>query len=208
MRARHVHASESFSPNRGFVAGSSESVRRFPKRGAKLLERFILRRRALGHAAMGWTPQPYTGACKTSRGRNRVCFTLQFETSDLCGYLKDHEAVWPEMQAALVECGWHNYSLFYRKDGFAVGYFETDEDFATACKRMDAYAVNTKWQAAMSKYVPAGKSPLDGGDTSLAHYFYIGEDAPGATPPYSAWLAAGVAIGFGLSLAATRLLRK
>ena len=39
------------------------------------------------------------------------------------------------MQRALVECGWHNYSLFYRPDGLAVGYFETDADFATACEQ-------------------------------------------------------------------------
>ena len=27
--------------------------------------------------------------------------------------------------------------LFYRDDGFAFGYFETDTDFATACEKMD-----------------------------------------------------------------------
>ena len=72
-----------------------------------------------------WRPQPFTGAARTRTGRRRVAFQLQFEPSRLGEYLKDHEAVWPEMQQALVSCGWHNYSLFYRADGFAVGYFET-----------------------------------------------------------------------------------
>lgn len=30
------------------------------------------------------------------------------------------------MQQALVDCGWYDYSLFYRADGFAVGVFQTD----------------------------------------------------------------------------------
>jgi L-rhamnose mutarotase len=34
-------------------------------------------------------------------------------------YKDKHKQVWPEMQAALKECGWHNYSLFMKKDGTA-----------------------------------------------------------------------------------------
>jgi L-rhamnose mutarotase len=51
----------------------------------------------------------------------RVCFQMKFDSGDLDQYLLDHEAVWPEMQEALVRSGWHNYSLWYRKDGFAIG---------------------------------------------------------------------------------------
>ena len=50
--------------------------------------------------------------------------------------MKDHEAVWPEMQEALVRCGWHNYSLFCREDGFAVGYFETEKGLQSALDAM------------------------------------------------------------------------
>ena len=88
-----------------------------------------------GRAVGSWLPQAFTGAARTRSGRRRVCFTLQFESSKLGSYLKDHEAVWPEMQTALVECGWHNYSLFYRADGFAVGYFETPHSFEDAMER-------------------------------------------------------------------------
>jgi L-rhamnose mutarotase len=110
-----------------------------------------------------WGPQTYTGGGgRTRAGLRRVCFQLQFEPSKLDEYLKDHEAIWPEMQRALVDCGWHNYSLFFRPDGFAIGYFETDVDFATACARMEAHEVNARWQSAMAKYTPAGLSPLEG----------------------------------------------
>ena len=58
------------------------------------------------------------------------------------------------MQQALVDCGWHNYSLFYREDGLAVGFFETPIDFETACAEMDDTAINPTWQQAMAKYAP------------------------------------------------------
>eukprot|EP00966_Prymnesium_polylepis_P304852 7043328-Prymnesium_polylepis.2 len=142
------------------------------------------------HRARGeWVPQAFTGGGRRTRcGRRRVCFQLQFDPARLDEYLKDHESVWPEMQQALVDCGWHNYSLFYRRDGFAVGYFETDEDFQTACQRMEAHEVNARWQAAMSKFTPAGLSPLEGA-ADLCHYFYLGSDSEGADAPAAAAVA-------------------
>merc|ERR1712194_926920 len=72
-------------------------------------------------------------------------------------------------------CGWHNYSLFCRPDGFAVGYFETEDDFQSACARMQAHEVNSRWQAAMAKYTPTSTSPIEGAK-ELQHYFYLGVD--------------------------------
>ena len=63
----------------------------------------------------GWQPQEWTGGgTKSGAGKNRVCFQMRFNTDTLPEYLADHSAVWPEMQQALIDCGWHNYSLFYR----------------------------------------------------------------------------------------------
>jgi len=122
-----------------------------------------------------WQPQAYTGGGrKLPNGLRRVCFQMHFDVDQLGQYLKDHEAVWPEMQKALVECGWHNYSLFYREDGFAVGFFESDVDFQAACERMSAREVNSSWQAAMSKYTPANVSPI-GSAGELKHYFHLGQ---------------------------------
>ena len=126
---------------------------------------------------MPWAVQASTaGGGRTKLGRKRVCFTLQFDPTKLDAYLEDHKEVWPEMQKALVECGWHNYSLFYRPDGFAVGYFETDDSFATACERMDKRPINNRWQATMSKYTPSGKEPLEEDSAELKEYFYLGEN--------------------------------
>ena len=138
-------------------------------------------RRALSAVARNWSPQAFTGGGSlTANGRRRNAFYMQFDTTELAEYLDDHaNGVWPEMQTALVDAGWHNYSLFYRPDGFAVGYFESDTDFTTACARMDATDINTKWQAAMSKFTPAGVSPIDASG-EFTHYFYLGVDVAGS----------------------------
>ena len=49
----------------------------------------------------------------------------------LAEYKDRHREVWPEMQDALRETGWHNYSLFLRPDGLLIGYVETP-NFALA----------------------------------------------------------------------------
>jgi L-rhamnose mutarotase len=100
---------------------------------------------------------------------------MQFNPKDLPQYLKDHEAVWPEMQEALVRCGWHNYSLFYRPDGFAVGYFETDSGLEEAAKKMESEEVNTRWQETMKKYTAEGVRP-DEAFGPMEQYFYLGAD--------------------------------
>jgi L-rhamnose mutarotase len=54
----------------------------------------------------------------------RICFVLQVKPNRLEEYKARHRAVWPEMQAALRDTGWKNYSLFLRADGLLVGYME------------------------------------------------------------------------------------
>jgi len=112
----------------------------------------------------------------TRTGRKRICFQMKFDTSNLSQYLKDHETVWPEMQKALVECRWHNYSLFYRSDGFAIGFYETENNnHQESCDRMSQYDVNTRWQNMMSKYTPSNVRP-DEETSTLEHFFYVGND--------------------------------
>ena len=73
-----------------------------------------------------WSAQATTaGSGLTRAGLRRQCFTMRFATENISQYLEDHRCIWPEMQQALVDCGWHNYSLFYRADGLAVGYVHT-----------------------------------------------------------------------------------
>ena len=82
---------------------------------------------------------------------NRYCFCLQVKPDRLTEYVDRHRDVWPEMQAALRESGWHNYSLFLRDDGLLIGYVEAD-DLEAAQKAMAATEVNTRWQAEMTEF--------------------------------------------------------
>ncbi|WP_413116418.1 L-rhamnose mutarotase [Streptomyces sp. CY1] len=103
----------------------------------------------------------------------RVCFLLKVRQDRIEEYRERHEAVWPEMRAALAETGWHNYSLFLREDGLLVGYLET-EDFAAAQAAMAATEVNARWQTEMAPFFEAldGARP-DEGMKPLTEVFHL-----------------------------------
>jgi L-rhamnose mutarotase len=103
----------------------------------------------------------------------RVCFLLQVRPERLEEYKERHRQVWPEMQQALRESGWNNYSLFLRPDGLLVGYLET-EDFAAARAQMSKREVNTRWQREMSEFFlnPPGVTP-DRALTRLEEVFHL-----------------------------------
>jgi L-rhamnose mutarotase len=84
-------------------------------------------------------------------GRERVCFTARIRPDQLAAYRERHQAVWPEMTAALRDAGWTNYSIFLSPDGLLVGYLETD-DYPAALAAMAATSVNERWQAQMSPF--------------------------------------------------------
>jgi L-rhamnose mutarotase len=81
----------------------------------------------------------------------RVCFVLQVKPDRLQEYKARHRNVWPDMQQALRETGWNNYSLFLRADGLLVGYVETD-DFDLARDGMAQREVNERWQREMADF--------------------------------------------------------
>jgi L-rhamnose mutarotase len=103
----------------------------------------------------------------------RICFVLQVKPERLEEYKTRHRAVWPEMQAALRETGWTNYSLFLRPDGLLVGYLET-EDFERARVEMAKRDVNARWQREMTGFFvqPDGASP-DRAMKPLEEVFHI-----------------------------------
>jgi L-rhamnose mutarotase len=103
----------------------------------------------------------------------RICFVLQVRPELLDEYKQRHRAVWPEMQQALQETGWRNYSLFLRPDGLLVGYLET-EDFAKARAEMAKRAINDKWQSEMAGFfvVPEGVLP-DRAMSPLEEVFHL-----------------------------------
>ena len=81
----------------------------------------------------------------------RICFVLQVKKDRLEEYKIRHKSVWPEMQDALRQTGWRNYSLFLRPDGMLIGYVETP-DFQGALNGMAALEVNGRWQAEMREF--------------------------------------------------------
>lgn len=103
----------------------------------------------------------------------RVCFLLRVKADRLDEYRRRHEAVWPDMLAALRAAGWRNYSLFLRPDGLLVGYFETD-DLDAAFAGMAATDVNARWQAEMAPFFEGlDGGAADAGIVPLAEIFHI-----------------------------------
>lgn len=90
----------------------------------------------------------------------RVCFVLQVKPDRLAEYKARHRNVWPDMEKALRETGWNNYSLFLRPDGLLVGYLET-ENFELARAGMAKREVNERWQREMADFFvqPEGVLP-------------------------------------------------
>ena len=98
----------------------------------------------------------------------RICFVLQVAPERLGEYKERHRAVWPEMQQALRETGWNNYSLFLRPDGLLVGYLETD-DFERARQEMSRREINERWQSEMAHFfvTTAGPNTADTPDRAM-----------------------------------------
>jgi L-rhamnose mutarotase len=82
----------------------------------------------------------------------RVSFLLKVRPEKIEEYKAYHQAVWPDMLAALSQTGWHNYSLFMRPDGLLVGYFETPDSFDAARAAMAQEEVNDRWQTFMAPF--------------------------------------------------------
>jgi L-rhamnose mutarotase len=102
----------------------------------------------------------------------RVCFLLKVRSDRIEEYRTRHEAVWPDMLAALRATGWRNYSLFLRPDGLLVGYFETD-DLDAALAGMAATEVNARWQAEMAPFFEGLDGAPDEGIVPLTEVFHL-----------------------------------
>jgi L-rhamnose mutarotase len=103
----------------------------------------------------------------------RIGFILKVKPDMLEEYKRRHANVWPEMQAALRETGWHNYTLFMRGDGMLFGYLETP-DFEAARAGMAKLEVNARWQAEMGPFFEQleGQRP-DEGMIPLEEVFHL-----------------------------------
>lgn len=102
----------------------------------------------------------------------RVGFLLQVKKDMIPEYKKHHEAVWPEMLAALRRTGWHNYSLFMRDDGLLFGYFEAVESFDASLEGMAKEEINLKWQEFMGPYFESISGRPDQSMITLEEVFH------------------------------------
>ena len=116
----------------------------------------------------------------------RYCFNLQVRPERMAEYVERHREVWPEMQQALRDSGWRNYSLFLREDGLLVGYVEAD-DLAAARAAMAATEVNARWQAEMAPFFTGidGRPP-DEGLVLLTEVFHLEDQLDRAAPTHGA----------------------
>ena len=102
----------------------------------------------------------------------RVGFLLKVKQDRIEEYNKHHEAVWPEMLAALRRQGWHNYSLFMREDGLLFGYFEAAESFDASLAGMAKEEINQKWQEFMGPYFESISGRPDENMMALQEVFH------------------------------------
>jgi L-rhamnose mutarotase len=103
----------------------------------------------------------------------RVCFQLQVRPDRLEEYVRRHEAVWPEMLHAIADAGRRNYSLFLRDDGMLIGYYETDDEAASAAA-LAADPRAAAWEAEAARFFVAltGDRP-DQGAPTLREVFHL-----------------------------------
>lgn len=74
----------------------------------------------------------------------RVCFTFDLYEGAEAEYKKRHDAIWPELVAAIKDAGFANYSLF-RRGTQIVAYAEVSPDLATALGKLGKSEYNAKW---------------------------------------------------------------
>ena len=104
----------------------------------------------------------------------RIGILLKVKHEKIPEYKKHHEAVWPEMKAALHRTGWHNYTLFIRDDGLIFGYFEAVESLQASQDSMAKEAINLKWQEFMAPFFEGiGGSRPDETMIELEEYFHV-----------------------------------
>lgn len=74
----------------------------------------------------------------------RTCFTFEIVAGQEEEYDRRHQAVWPELEAALRAAGVRNYTIF-RRGRTVIAYAECEPDAATAFGKVGETDVNQRW---------------------------------------------------------------
>ncbi|WP_084105744.1 L-rhamnose mutarotase [Demequina sp. NBRC 110056] len=102
----------------------------------------------------------------------RVCFTLQIKPELIDEYVERHRAVWPQMLEAIRDSGRRNYSIFLEPDGRLVGYYETDDDAASA-RRLAEDPRTADWERESARFFVALDGRPDQGAPQLTEVFHL-----------------------------------
>lgn len=103
----------------------------------------------------------------------RVCFELQVRPELIEEYVERHAAVWPRMLRAIERSGRRNYSLFLRDDGMLIGYYEVDDDAASA-RALALDPDTAEWEADAARFfVSLGGERADQGAPQLREIFHL-----------------------------------
>lgn len=84
----------------------------------------------------------------------RLCFLISLFDGTEKEYDQRHDDIWPEMEEALAEAGFTNYSLF-RMGTEVIGYAECVPSIATVLEKMNAFEVENKWNQSLINVIKA-----------------------------------------------------
>ncbi len=101
----------------------------------------------------------------------RIAFTMRIRPGTEEEYRRRHQAVWPEMLAALKAAGCHNYSI-YLKGTDLFAYMEV-EDFQAFLQKMAASEASARWEAHMSDILIRELDDSTGFPPTLEEVFHL-----------------------------------
>lgn len=76
----------------------------------------------------------------------RLCYTFDIRADAVEEYERRHARLWPELESAMKESGFSNYSLF-RRGLEVIAYCECEPTVAEALATLSAYDVSERWNA-------------------------------------------------------------
>lgn len=109
----------------------------------------------------------------------RVCFRLQVKPDLINEYVARHRAVAPDMLAAIRDAGRRDYSIFLAPDGLLIGYYETDDDAASAAA-LAADPRTQAWEAESARFFESLEGRADQAAPSLTEVFNLDEQLTAA----------------------------
>lgn len=89
---------------------------------------------------------------KSVRLMERRAFLIHIYPGTEAEYDRRHDEIWPEMESALSDSGFTNYSLF-RSGTTVFGYLECIPSVATAGEKMSATQTSTRWNDFMKDVI-------------------------------------------------------